>query len=303
MIEKIENNFSVFIALALVFGLAFPKISIAFNPYIVPMLMGIMFLTILKIDSKDFFKSASKPFYLVYLSSLILIISPIFFYYFSKLFYPEIAIATLIIIAMPAAMASTSLTDLLGGNASLSLLLTTITSLLAPFTVPFLILILAGVKTQANFLDMLLLLSEVIFIPFIAALLSRKLFPLTINKTKKYYSSTNIFLLFLVIIGPVGNNAEFILSNFNKAIYISIFFIIVSVLLHLVGWYATFWRPREDRIAAATTIAYFNITLGIVFASKFFSPLIVLAVVLYNVPWNMMLIPFQLFLKRGIYST
>ncbi|MHC1598513.1 MAG: bile acid:sodium symporter family protein [Candidatus Methanofastidiosia archaeon] len=298
MRKEIESNFSLFIALALVVGLIVPNIAKEFNPYIVYILMGVMFFTMLKIDTRDLMHTASSPIYLLYLTLIILIVTPIVFYFFAMMVYPEVVAATLIIASLPAAMVSTSFTDLLKGNVHIALLLTVATSLIAPFSIPFFIKIFIGVETDASAFEMMTLLAKVIFVPFILAILTKKAVPAAIERTKIYYPLLNIFLLFFIIIGPIGKNAAFIKGNLDKAVVITLFFFVMSVSQHVMGWCVSFWRPLEDRIASATTIAYCNVTLGIVFASEFFSPIVVLGVVLYEVVWDLMPIPFHYIIKK-----
>ncbi|RZN45223.1 hypothetical protein EF808_07145 [archaeon] len=299
MRAAIENNFSLVIALAFVVGMVAPGFARVFNPYILYILMGVMYLTILKIDLRELKAHAANAGYMGYLTFIILIATPVAVFAVTRAVYPEIAAAALIVGSLPAAIASTSFTDLLKGNVNIALLMTTITSLLAPFTMPLLIRLLIGVETDASFTEMLLMLAQAIFIPFALAVLTKWAAPGLIRRTKPFYASLNILLLFFVIIGPVGHNAEFIYDNVRKAITIALFFIGISVLQHIIGWYASYWRPIEDRVASATVIAYNNITLGIVFTSQFFSPLIVLSVVLYEVAWDLMPMPFQFVVRRA----
>ena len=299
MIKKIEDNFSIFIAIAFFLGLAFPGQAKTINPYIIYVLMGIMYFTILKMDLGSLSKLIMRPAYIIMLCVIVLVVTPIMFYYLSELIYPELSAAALIIGALPTALAASSLTDLLKGNVNVSLVTTIATSLLAPFTIPILIGVFIGVETEANASDMLIMLSEVIFIPFVLALITKWKARNFVSKTEQYFTVTNVALLFLTVFGPIGENSEYILENMDKTISISLYFVLLAVLLHIIGWYSSRGMDREYKIGSTVTVFYNNITLGIVFASSFFSPLITLAVVLYNVPWCLMLVPFQILLKKS----
>jgi len=299
VIKKIEDNFSIFIAIAFFLGLAFPGQAKTINPYIIYVLMGIMYFTILKMDLGSLSKLIMRPAYIIMLCVIVLVVTPIMFYYLSELIYPELSAAALIIGALPTALAASSLTDLLKGNVNVSLVTTIATSLLAPFTIPILIGVFIGVETEANASDMLIMLSEVIFIPFVLALITKWKARNFVSKTEQYFTVTNVALLFLTVFGPIGENSEYILENMDKTISISLYFVLLAVLLHIIGWYSSRGMDREYKIGSTVTVFYNNITLGIVFASSFFSPLITLAVVLYNVPWCLMLVPFQILLKKS----
>jgi len=298
MLRKIEDNFSLFIALGFIVGLAIPGTAERFEPYILYFLVTIMFFTMLKIDLNGLTRTASRPLYIAYLAMIVLLISPVLQYAISKALFPSVAASVLIIGSLPSAMSSTSITDLLKGNAHIALLLTVITSLLAPFTMPFLIEAFIGVETQASFTDMVATLAKIVFVPFVLSILAKKAFPGAIVRTSKYYSCLNIFLLFLIIMAIIGSYHEYIMENVSQTIEMALFFLLLAVLMHILGWYSSFWRPFEDRVASATITFYCNISLGVVFTAKFFSPMIVLGVVLYNIPWSTMPVPFQYVVKR-----
>lgn len=298
MLKAIENNFAIFIAMAFLVGLAIPDHAGRLNPYITYLLMGIMYLTILKIDLKELAKTASEPKHLIYLSLIILFAIPFYSYLATRLLYPSIIVPAIIFGSLPAAMASTSYTDLLGGNVHITLLLTIITSLAAPVTMPLIVSILAGVETQAGYTDMLLMLAKAIFVPFLLAILTKRAARRTIERTRDYYSIVNIGLLFLLIAGPVGANADVMLKDPLESAKVTIYSMALMGSFHFIGWFALWKRPMRDKVASATAIAYSNITLGVVFAYEFFPPEVVVGVVLFEIAWNLLPIPFQALVKK-----
>ncbi|HPR41472.1 MAG TPA: bile acid:sodium symporter [Candidatus Methanofastidiosa archaeon] len=298
MLKQIEGNFSLFIALGFVIGLLMPGVAKAMEPYILYFLVGIMFFTMLKIDPKDLRQTASNPSYILYLAAMILFISPIVQYSVAKVLYPGVAASVLIIGALPSAMSSTSITDLLKGNVHIALLLTVITSLLAPFTMPFLIELFIGVETQASFSDMVVMLAKVVFVPFVLSVAVKRAVPGLVGRTSKYYAMVNIFLLFLIIMAIIGSYSDYMLEDIDRTVRMALFFFLLAAMMHIIGWYSSFWRPFGDRVASSTIIYYCNISLGVVFTAKFFSPMVVLGVVLYNIPWSTMPVPFHYIVKR-----
>jgi len=298
MLKQIEGNFSLFIALGFLAGLALPGVSKALEPYILYFLVGIMFLTMLKIENKDLGDTASQPLYIIYLALIVLIVSPMLQFATAKMIYPSVAASVLIVGGLPSAMSSTSITDLLRGNVHVALLITVITSLLAPFTMPFLIELFIGVETQASFMDMVVMLAKVVFVPFILSLSVKRALPELVRRTSKSYALINIFLLFLIIMAIIGSYSEYMLEDAAKTLKMAGFFFILALMMHIIGWYASFWRPLGDRVASATVVFYCNISLGVVFADKFFPPMVVLGVVLYNIPWSTMPVPFHYIVKR-----
>ncbi len=297
-ITRIEDNFSLILALGFIFGMAVPRFFSLFNPYILIFLMAVMFFSILKIDVGELLGTIANPLYVIYLSCIVLFVVPVACYGIASIIMPEISAATLIACALPTAVSSTSITILLKGNANIALVVTVLTALVVPFTLPALVELLIGVETSASYLDMVVMLAEVVILPFFLALAAKRAMPRAIGRTKRYYPTLNVFFLFFVIAGPVAKNASLIYDNLGDTVEILAFFFFIMVLRHLLGWYASSWRPFEDRIASTTVIAYSNIGLGIGFAYDFFSPFIVLVVVLYEVIWNIMPVPFQYAVKK-----
>ena len=297
-ITTIEDYFSLILALGFIFGMAAPRLFSLFNPYILLFLMAVMFFSILKIDVGELLGTIANPLYVIYLSCIVLFVVPVACYGIASIIMPEISAATLIACALPTAVSSTSITILLKGNANIALVVTVLTALVVPFTLPALVELLIGVETSASYLDMVVMLAEVVILPFFLALAAKRAMPRAIDRTKRYYPTLNVFFLFFVIAGPVAKNASLIYDNLGDTVEILAFFFFIMVLRHLLGWYASSWRPFEDRIASTTVIAYSNIGLGIGFAYDFFSPFIVLVVVLYEVIWNIMPVPFQYAVKK-----
>lgn len=288
----IEKYYWLFFAAGMALGWFVPRAVGFLSPYILHMLVIVLFLTMLKIDAKDVFSHFKNPFLVIYLSALVLIISPIALYYFSSMFLPmNYSLAILLLAAMPAGMSITAYAGIFKGNASLALTLTMVTSLLAPFTVPSIIYFLTGNSLQINVLDMLALLAEIIFAPFLFSALVRKVAAKQITKTEKYFRPVSILLVTMIMAASIakisGNPLE--LGSLWLVI-LSLF--ILAAALHIIGYYAAFWRGKADKISSSLAVAYMNSTLTIVLASAFFGPETLLAVVLYQFPTNIVLILF-----------
>lgn len=299
MLKRIENNFSLVIISSVFAGLIFPDYAKRLDPYTMYILMTIMYFTLLKIDPAETLLQASRPLFVSYLSLLILVVRPMLLFFVTRIVFPDIASAVLIIACLPAAMSSTTLTDLLGGNPHISLIVTTVTSLMVPVTMPLIVKLLIGMETEAGIWDMLPLLAKIIFIPFVLSMISRKAFRSGIERAKTNFPVLNIILFFFLILGPVGNNAQYVFDNIGGMYLVVAYLVIVAGFTHIVGWYASFFRGRRDRIASTTVMAYNNITLGIVFVSQFFTPYILLIVIIYTIVWNMMPLPYQYVLRYG----
>ncbi len=298
MIKKIEQHFGIFFIAAILTGLFLPSIGIIFYPYILHFLIFILFLSCLKIDLLDIITHLKKPLLLTYITFMILIAIPTLLYFITKLINPELALPILILTSMPAAMASATLTDITKGKISLALVITTTTSLLCPFTIPLLMKYLIGASLPVSTYEMLTMLATIIFIPFVATLITRKIAKKLIKKTKQYYSSVSILSIMPLIMGPLAKHSSYFFNNVEKVSYILIYLFLISAILHIIGWIMVFWLKKKEKIATTITSAYMNCSLALVFAAKFFDPLVILVVILYHIPWNTMLIPFRQIIKK-----
>jgi BASS family bile acid:Na+ symporter len=90
-------------------------------------------------------------------------------------FEPEIAAGMILIGCSPSGMASNVMSYLAKANLALSITITAVTTLLAPFVTPFLMKMLAGALIEINILDMMWDIVKMVIIPIGAGLLFNKL--------------------------------------------------------------------------------------------------------------------------------
>lgn len=298
MRKKIEKYSSIFFIAAIAIGMFFPSLGLILEPYMLYFLLAILFLSILKIDTNETFKQAEKTGLLIYIIFMLMIATPIILFLITKRLYPEIAISVLILTAMPAGMATSALTDISKGSVSLALIITMATTLLCPFTIPFLLKFMTGTQLTLSTYSMLIMLSKIIFIPFIFAAITKKIARRQIKNTKQYYSSMSILLIMPLIMGPLAKHSEYYRNNLDQISKITAYMFIISAILHVTGWFMVFWLNKKDKIAASITSAYMNLSLAIVFTAQFFGPLVLLPVILYQFPWDTMLMPFRYIIKK-----
>jgi BASS family bile acid:Na+ symporter len=291
----------VFVLLSsLAIGLLLPQYAISLAPYGTFFLGIIFFLSALKIDLKEVLKYL-KDRKMVAAANLVMLVGlPVFVYYATLLVYPDLAVAFLLLAAMPAGMTSPLLAEICGGKQSLALVLTISTSLLAPFTVPLMVKLLAGATVQVDTLSMFLSLVKVIFVPFILANLVKYFWHRKIKATYFTFKPISTALLGLLIMGIVAKQASTILGGLNlEFLLVVLALFILFAFFHAVGYYTAWWRKHDDRVTITICIAYLNFTLAIYLAGKFFDdPKIVVPVVLSVLPWSLLIIPFKYVTKK-----
>ncbi|MBI5654371.1 bile acid:sodium symporter [Candidatus Uhrbacteria bacterium] len=294
------ESYVFILLLSLTIGLLLPQYAILLAPYGTFFLGIIFFLSALKIDLKEFAKYLKDAKMVVAVNFMMLIGLPIIVYYATLLIYPDLAIAFLLLAAMPAGMTSPLLSEICGGKQSLALVLTISTSLLAPFTVPLMVGLLAGATVQVDTLGMFLSLVKVIFVPFILANIIKYFWHHKIKATYFTFKPISTVLLGLLIMGIVAKQAATILGGLNVTFLIEIAALFVLfAFFHVVGYYTVWWRKRDDRVTITICLTYLNFTLAIYLAGKFFNdPKIVVPVVLSVLPWSLLIIPFKYGMKK-----
>lgn len=291
----------VFILLfSLAAGLLLPQYAIRLAPYGTFFLGIIFFLSALKIDLQEILKYLKDGKMVAAVNFVMLIGLPVAVYYATRLVYPDLAIPFMLLAAMPAGMTSPLLSEICGGKQSLALVLTISTSLLAPFTVPLMVKLLAGATVQVDTLGMFLSLVKVIFVPFILANVVKRLWHRKIKATYFSFKPISTALLGLLIMGIVAKQAATILGGLNLAFLLEVLALFaLFALFHLVGWYTVWWRKRDDRVTITICLTYLNFTLAIYLAGKFFNdPKIVVPVVLSVLPWSLLMLPFRYFSRK-----
>ena len=297
-LQLIEKYFGLCLVLALVIWLTLPRFAILFQPYIIYIVQIILFLSCLKVDFTKFKTAFKRPWRILYISVFVMIIFPIFFYLLTKIVYPELAIGILILTAMPTAMSAPVFTDITKWNTSLTLMFTILLTLICPITVPFLIKYLIGVQIHIDLRAMILMLTKVVFIPFILAVIVRWLVPKAITKTKEYYGWLSIILLMFVIFPPLAAYRSYFFTNPIKIIPMLLYLCVISALLHILWWVISYKSSHEDKTSISIVTWYMNLTLSIVFAMQFFWPAAVMVIILFDIPWDLMLIPFKYIVER-----
>lgn len=290
--------FVLFASLGL--GLALPDQAAKLAPYSTFFLGVIFFLSALKIDFKEFAKYLKDEWMLVVVNAWMLVILPVIVYMFARLLVPDLAFAFLLLAAMPAGMTSPLLADIAGGRQSLALVLTITTSLLAPFTIPLVIKLLAGATVAVSFFAMFLSLAKVIFLPFALAVVVKRIWHRKIKATYYTFKPISIVLLGLLIMGVVAKQADVILRGLNASFFrLIVALFILFILFHVFGYFTVFWHGARDRMTVTVCVTYLNFTLAIYLAGTFFNdPQVTLPVVLSVLPWSLLMLPFRQFGKR-----
>tara|TARA_R110002020_G_scaffold97701_13_gene233022 strand:- start:24561 stop:25655 length:1095 start_codon:yes stop_codon:yes gene_type:complete len=170
--------YSMMIFGSVALALYFPQYFIEYNGYkfsasIVPLIQIIMFGMGTSMSIKDFLGVVKMPKGVLIGVLCQFSIMPFIGYTLAKMsgFPPEIAAGMILIGCSPSGMASNVMAFLARANLALSITVTSVTTLLAPFVTPFLMGWLAGEFVAIDVVDMMFSIVKMVIIPIGAGLL------------------------------------------------------------------------------------------------------------------------------------
>jgi len=302
IISSVLHSYLFVATVAIILGLFLPNIFQKLSGYTTIFLGIIFFLSSLKIDISSL-KAEIRDWKVIFLvCAFILFVTPAIIYFLTLQIFPSLATAFLLLAVMPAGMTSPLLSEFVGGRQSLALVLTILTSLLAPLTVPFMVNLLAGETVSVDFFAMFKLLSLVIYIPFILAQAFTFVGHEVVERASPYFKTPSMILLGFLVASVVAKQSDYIIEKINMGGDLFVYLgglVVLFVSLHVMGYFLVFWKSVEDRITITICVTYMNFTLAIEIANKFFpEPNVLLPVVLSVLPWALLLTPFQMILRR-----
>ncbi len=300
----VERWFWAFCILAVLVGLFFPQVGMPIGRLFKFLLGSILFFTGLRLDFRAAGRELKRPWMVLYASAMMLVVLPLGLYGLARLLLPApLAFGVLIVAAMPAGTACSSLTDIVKGNAALALVGTLVTSLACPLVTPWVIQLASGLAIGGGLVFLAkqaLFLAAILFLPLGAALVVRRLLPEFTNRHRDAFIGFAMVALFLLILGAMasvsGDFKALLRQSPVQAAGLFFFMGFFSAILHLVGYYLAPWRSLSDRAALSVNTAYVNNGLAIVFGTEFFKPIAqlgagaVLPAILLEIPMTLMIL-------------
>ena len=161
----IEKYFALFLIAGIILGLSVPVYSSVLMSFLKPLLMIMLFLVFLKTDVSQIIKNMKNYRLTALVVILNIVIFPHIFYFVVNPFNHNLAVAALLLTAMPAAIASPALTDKAKGNTALSASIVIVSSLVAPLTLPLLFWLVRISVLSINTWRLLIDISVILIIP------------------------------------------------------------------------------------------------------------------------------------------
>lgn len=243
--KKYSNlSLTMYILAGVASSMFFPSIWVVWGTFetkqlIVPLLQMIMFGMGTTIGIGDFYGVMKMPKAVLLGLLCQFTIMPLVGYGlgFSFGFPSEIAAGIILIGSCPGGLASNVMAYLAKANVALSITLTTIATLLAPFVTPLLMQLLAGAMIPIDAWGMMGSIFKMVILPVCLGLIFHHL---NIRVTKKllvWMPKVSMGAILLIIIIITANGRDALLS-------IGLLLIFVAIIHNLVGYFLGYWGSK-----------------------------------------------------------
>jgi BASS family bile acid:Na+ symporter len=262
----------------------------------IPILLGgILYFSCLKIGLGEVAAGLRDPRLLARVTGLSLVkllALPLAAWAVMMVLAPAWAPGVLLVGMMPAGMSSLAFADLYHGNRVVALMLTILTSLLCPLTVPLLLAwlvpgpagdtgLVAMLAAKAGYITLLLLA------PFALAQLTRALFPATIARHfSRWGYGSIVCVCVLVFVAVAANRDHWAGWSLAEVMTPLALMCLTTLVFALLALPFRFLLARGEQVSFACTAVYMNNGLGLALAVAFYhgDPHLLLPTVLIQFP-------------------
>jgi BASS family bile acid:Na+ symporter len=273
-------------------GIGFPAVGKIFSPYPFYLLMILLFFSFLKIEFSEVIHHAGETASMLLILCLCkLLIVPVVLFFIAQALLPEYALPILLMSGISTGVLAPFISGLLNASTLLALMMVVITSLSAPFSLPALVKLLLGETIEISFLSMVRVLIMVIFVPAFFAALLREWAPSFPKKLETLQFPVSLVICACVNLGVFPKYSSYFTERPAELVGAIVVAFVLSAILHVLGFFVTLSKRKEDRLAGAVSFACMNNVLIIVFSSQFFGPLAPTLAAVYILPFFSMIVP------------
>lgn len=286
--KRIEGWFLPIALVCSALGLAYPPLFTWIRPHIALALGIIMFGMGLTLDFRDFARIGGRWKLVLSGAALQYAVMPLLAVGVSALFglELELAVGLAVVGACPGGTASNVITYLAGGNVALSVVMTLVSTALAPLLTPAIVYALYEQRIDIDFWGMARSVFWIVVFPLMDGLVLRRLLRERIRALVRVFPSVSILTISAVIACVVALNQQTILSY--------PLLVLAAVTLHSMAGFAAGWGAgrllsddRRDAIALSVEVGMQNSGLGVALAQTFFSAKAALPGALFSLMQNL----------------
>ncbi|WP_460862100.1 bile acid:sodium symporter family protein [Nocardiopsis coralliicola] len=280
--------FALLVLVGAVAGIAAPAQAALLAPWVSLLLGVIMFGMGLTMRPADFAIVARHPVAVVIGVLAQFIVMPLLGFGIAHALSlpPQLVIGMILVGSAPGGTASNVIVYLARGDVALSVAMTSISTLLAPFITPLLVLALAGSTLPVAPGDLFISIVQVVLVPVAAGLIVRAVAPRAVDAVLPLLPLVSVTGIVLVVAGVVGANADAVLA--------SGLLLALAVILHNAAGlglgYAAAWAvrlPESARRAISVEVGMQNSGLAAALATAHFAPIAALPAALFSVWHNL----------------
>lgn len=266
--------FAVWVILIALIAFYIPDPFLMFGGYITILLGIVMFGMGLTLKAVDFKIVLTNPIPVIIGVCAQFIIMPLTAFAIAYVLNlpAELAAGLVLLGSVPGGTASNVMVYLAKGNVPLSIAMTSLSTLLAPITTPFILLWLAGQWMPVDTMAMFMSIIQVIIIPIVLGLTVRRLFPSVVDKSVNVIPLISVLAIIIIVSAVVAGNAGTIATT-----GLIIFF---AVMLHnafglLIGYMTArlLGLDESSRRAISLEVGMQNSGLGVALATAHFGAL------------------------------
>jgi BASS family bile acid:Na+ symporter len=297
---RLKDILLVFVVLSsMAAAIIFPGFGSRFKALPFYCLMLNFFLSYLSIDLASVWKALKgHSAQILAFTVMKLAILPVIIYFAFHLVAPDYALSALLLTGVSTGVVAPMISNMVRANSALVLVVVVITSVLAPFTLPALIKMVAAKEAAISFLYMLRMLATVIFIPIIIVEVMRYLLPRIVAPILKIQFPVSLLLFALINLGVFYRYAHFFKKEPSVIIMAAVVVFVLAVIYCAIGILFFLKGSVEDQLAGAVMLGNLNNVLVIVFSSEFFGPLEPLVAAMYTIPFFVIVIPLRYYHHR-----
>ena len=284
---------------SMIIAIIFPDFGSRFQALPFYCLMINFFLSYLSIDLADVWKALKgHSGQILAFTVMKLTILPVIIYFLFYFIAPQYALSALLLTGVSAGVVSPMISNMVRGNSSLVLVFLVITSIIAPFTLPALIKLVAAKEAAISFLSMLKMLATVIFIPILIVEFIRYVMPRLVAPILKVQFPVSVLMFALINLGVFYRYEAFFKKEPCVIFMATAVVFILAAIYCIVG--ILFFRrgSLENQLAGAVMLGNINNVLVIVFSSEFFGPVEPLVAAMYMIPFFVIVIPLRYYRHR-----
>ncbi len=214
--QFISDYMGVLVLLAAVAALVFPDTLGRLRPGLINPLLGvIMFGMGLTLKAQDFRIVFSRPKDVLIGCLAQFTVMPLLAFALTRIFPLEeaLAIGVILVGCCPGGTASNVITYLARGDLALSVGMTAVSTLLAPFLTPLLVWLLAGKTVDVDVAGMLLSILWVVILPIALGLLVKRFWPRATERASVFLPAVSALAICVIVLIVIAANAHKLLDG------------------------------------------------------------------------------------------